>query len=196
MNYKDKYEKYLKKNKQLLFLLDDNTNNIDNLNNQIGGENDTKKNYLKKLHAIKETMKKKGFVFWFDDTGKVLSQGLNTTEAKNKIINQIKENREEWKDKIVTELVLGFSPDDLMDEDLGGLQITVDLNKVIVGKERISIQMKNKTNSLFKMRYTYKELKNFKISDLKKISLFVSDEVLKKIGGAKLFHYSDMEEYL
>lgn len=164
--------------------------------NMKGGslEEDNKK-YIKLLSAIKKKMESKGFVFWFDTEGNVISQGLNTTDAKNMIIKKIMKDKDAWKNKIVTELVIEFDKKNIMDEESGGLSITVDLNKIVFNGDKLSIQMKNTNNSLFSMCYKYDELHKFKPSDLKKISLFVSNEVLKKIG-LKIYHYSDIEDYI
>lgn len=183
INYKKKLEKYIEKNAQII-------NKI-----QVGNGND-KKVFLKKLFKIKETMKTKGFVFWFDIDGKIISKSNNTKNAKTQLLEKINKNTENWKNAIVTELVIEFDPDNVMDEELGGVQITVELNKIKYLGENISIQQKNKSNSLFTMRYKYDELNKFKPSDLKKISLFVSNEKLKKINPFKTYHYENMIEYL
>jgi hypothetical protein len=94
---------------------------------QSGGED--KKKYLKILHKIKEGLKTKGYVFWFDDKGKVLSQGLDTRSAKAGVVKKILEDKNRWKNAIITELVIEFDPSNIMDEDSGGLSISVDLNK-------------------------------------------------------------------
>lgn len=181
--WKVKYIKYIEKTNKLKEHLD-----------KSGGFNDNKK-YLKILHKIKEELKTKGYVFWFDDKGKVLAQGLDTKSAKAKIIKLITEDKTKWKNKIVTELVIEFDPKNIMDDETGGLSISVDLNKILLDGERLSIQMKNKDNSLFSMCYKYNELSLFKLSDLKKISLFVSNMTLKKINS-NIFHYEDILKYI
>lgn len=181
--WKAKYLKYKQKTDKLKQFLD-----------QSGGSNDTKK-YLKILQKIKEGLKTKGYVFWFDNKGKILVQGLDTKSAKAKMIKLIMEDKTKWNNTIITELVIEFDPKNIMDEETGGLSISVDLNKVVLDGDRLSIQMKNKDNSLFSMCYKYDELSLFKLSDLKKISLFVSDTTLKKIGS-NIFHYGDMLEYI
>lgn len=182
--WETKYLKYKRLNEQL--------------NKQLCGQNGGNVNenkYMTYLKKIKDTMKKKGYVFWFDTDGKVLAQGLDTTSAKNKIIKQINADKSAWKNKIVTELVIEFDKDNLMNKTSGGLSISVDLNRVVIMGEKVSIQMKNKENSLFSLCYSYDELSKFKPSDLKKISLFVSNETLKKIG-LNIFHYKDIVKYI
>lgn len=181
--YKVKYLKYKQKTEKIKQFLE-----------QSGGADDNKK-YLKILHKIKEGLKTKGYVFWFDDQGKILAQGLDTKSAKAKIVKLIMEDKTKWNNAIITELVIEFDPKNIMDEKSGGLSISIDLNKVILDGNRLSIQMKNKNNSLFSMCYKYDELSSFKLSDLKKFSLFVSNEKLKKFGS-DIFHYENMLEYI
>lgn len=178
-----KYLKYKQKTYKLKQYLD-----------QSGGSNDSKK-YLKILHKIKEGLKTKGYVFWFDDQGKVLAQGLDTKSAKAQVIKMIMNNKSDWNGATITELVIEFDPKNIMDEKSGGLSISIDLNKVVLDGDRLSIQMKNKNNSLFSMCYRYDELSSFKISDLKKFSLFVSNMTLKKFGS-DIFHYKNMLKYI
>lgn len=177
--WKQRYLKYKSKNESLIA--------------QIGGTNDEKK-YLKILNNIKEELKSKGYVFWFDVNGKVLAQGLTTQSAKTLMIKKINEDKNKWNNAIVTELVVEFDKKNIMDEESGGLSITVDLNRIKFNQDKLSIQMKNKTNSLFAMCYKYDELSKFKLRDLKKISLFVSNETLKKFKS-KTYSYSDIVEY-
>lgn len=181
--WKAKYLKYKQKTEKLKHFLE-----------QSGGSEDNKK-YLKILHKIKEGLKTKGYVFWFDDQGKVLAQGLDTKSAKANMVKVIMGDKTKWNSAIITELVIEFDPKNIMDEKSGGLSISIDLNKVILDGNRLSIQMKNKNNSLFSMCYKYDELSSFKLSDLKKFSLFVSNETLKKFGS-DIFHYEDMTEYI
>ena len=149
--------------------------------------------FLKKLHIIKTKLKERdSFVLWFDAQGKLLAKGLNTKDAKSSLLNLIIKNRMLWKNKIITEVVIEFDPDNIMEEALGGLQISINLNKIVFHDNSISIQQKNKTNSLFTLRYRYDELEHFKLSDLKKFALFVSNEELKTINPFKIYHYSDM----
>lgn len=186
-NWKNKYLFYKQKNNEL-------RNKINNLN-QFGGDDNDKSKYMKILKKIKEGLKTKGYVFWFDKTGKVLSQGLNSKEAKEKMVNIIVNDKEKWKNEIITELVIEFIPSDIMEENLGGLSISVDLNKIIMNGDKLSIQMKNKENSLFTMRYKYDELKLFKLSDLKKLSLFVSNETFKKFKS-DIYQYNQIVNFL
>lgn len=179
--WKAKYLKYKKKNLEYA--------NI----NLVGG--DDKKKYIKILYTIKEKLKTKGYVFWFDTDGNVISKGLDTKSAKAMLTKKILENKTDWKNKIVTELVIEFDQKNIMDENTGGLSISVDLNKIVFHGDKLSIQMKNKNNSLFSLCYKYDELHKFKLSDLKKISLFVSNETLKKIG-LKVFHYENIAEHI
>ena len=126
--WKFKYLKYKRK-----------INNI-NQSLQIGGENyDDKKKYLKTLLKIKEGLKTKGYVFWFDSQGKVIVQGLDTKSAKSKMIKLIVADKNKWKNEIVTELVIEFDPKNIMDEDSGGLSISVDLNKIVLNDDKLSI---------------------------------------------------------
>jgi len=166
------------------------------LNAQRGGKTDDSKiKYLKILNKIKEGLKTKGYVFWFDIQGNILSQGLDTKSAKTKIVKMITENKDKFKNAILTELVIEFDPSNVMDETSGGLSISVDLNKVIFDNDKLSIQMKNKQNSLLSLCYKYDELSSFKISDLKKISLFVSNETLNKLKS-DIYHYHEIKKYI
>ena len=154
------------------------------------------KKYLSKLFKIQESLKEKGFVIWFDATGKILVKALNSKTAHSKILNIIKNDIDNWKNQILTEVVIEFDPDEIMNESLGGLKITIELNKVIIHGEKISIQQKNKSNSLFELRYKYNELSNFKQSDLKKLSLMISNEVFEKISPFKSYHYEDIKDFI
>lgn len=203
--WKIKYLKY-KKKVDILKQYSENQNTNINLYQSGGKNNDEndnkhddtindKKKYLKTLLKIKEGLKTKGYVFWFDSAGKILAQGLDTKSAKSKIIKLISKDKNSWENLIITEVVIEFDPKNIMDETSGGLSISIDLNKVIVENDKLSIQMKNKNNSLFSMCYKYDELQSFKLSDLKKLSMFVSNETLKHFKS-DIYQYKDVLKYL
>lgn len=189
MNYINKYNKYSSKCNTI----------IDVLNNrkQHGGKKDfDKKVYIEKLYKIKEKVKKQGYVFWFDSEGKLLVKDLDDENAQNKMLGKIKKNIKKWENQIVTEVTIDFDKDKVMDKESGGLQIDVYINKVIINGKNISMQQKDENSSILTLYYSYDELDDFKMSDIKKIVLMMVNKKMKKVNAFKFYHYCDIEKYL
>ena len=160
--------------------------------NQLGGNNE----YIKKLHKIKEKIKKKGFGFWFDEDGKLISKNESIKNAHKKVVTMITNDKELWKNKILVEIKIDFHPDEILDEQSGGLELDINVNKVIIDGKNISIQQKDTVCSLMRLFYKYDELDNFKLTDLKKIALMFIDKKIKKTNPFKYYHYGDILKYI
>ena len=187
MEYQNKYNKYVSKC--------DTIANV--LNGQYGGKKEIdKETYIKKLFKIKEKVKKQGYVFWFDSDGKILVKDLDDENAQNKMLVKIKKDTEKWKNQTVTEVTIDFDKDNVMNKESGGLQIDVYINKIIINGKNISMQQKDDTNSIMTLYYSYDELDNFKMSDIKKIVLMMVNKKIKKVNAFKFYHYDDIEKYL
>lgn len=188
MNYKTKYLKYVEKNNAL--------NNIILNTNQVGGKKD-EEYYKKKLLKIKEKTKKKGYVYIFDEDGKLISRGLNISEAEAPILKKIKKNPIEWNNKILCYILIKFIPDDVMNSESGGLDLSIDVNKIIVVNSHVSIPIRDDKSSLIRLFYKYDELDFFQLNDLKKIALVAINRNLGKIiNPFEFYHYKDIEKKL
>lgn len=154
-----------------------------------------KNNYLKKLHKIKEKLMKKGFGFWFDADGKLMSMNVDINKAKDKVVKIIKKDVEDWKNKILLEINITIRPDDIMDKKTGGLELSIRLSKVSINNKNISIEIYDEKRSLMRLFYDNNELDKFKLSDLKEIALLFLNKKIKKTNPFKYYHYDDIVSY-
>lgn len=177
--FEDKYIKYVNKIKL-----------------QTGGSKKDKNYYLQKLLDIQKKIKEKGYVYWFDEEGKLLACDTYDTKAREKILKQIKKNKDDWAGKITVTIIISLDSKEIMDEETGGLELKIRVNKTIYNGSSISIPARDEEASLMKLYYKYDELKKFKLSDLKKIAIFMGQMKMKYIDPFKFYHYKDIKKYL
>jgi hypothetical protein len=93
------------------------------------------------------------------------------------------------------EVTIDFDKNNVMDNESGGLQIDVYINKIIMNGKNVSIQQKDNSHSILTLFYSYDELDHFKMSDIKKIVLMMINKKMKKVSPFKYYHYCDIEKY-
>lgn len=193
MSYYEKYLKYKKKCEKM----------EDIINVQNGGKSDVNRkdninieDYINKLKKIEKKVKDKGTIFWFDTNGRLLSKGTLYNTTKKEIVKKIKKDKNKWNDETLCRINIKFNADDLMNKKTGGIDISVDVNKVYIDGNFLSINQKNKDNSLLRLFYRYDELDDFKLTDMKKIALIMINLDMKKVNALKFYHYCDIKKYL
>lgn len=192
-DYKIKFNKYHNKCKYFEKMLD--------ITYQQKGGKLNEGDYIEQLEEIEKIIKKKGSVFWFDEELKILSKSNSETKARDEIVKKIKKNTKKWSDKLLCKIVINFDYENIMDKKTGGLDISVEVNKVNVyenneGIEKLLINQRDRHNSLLRLFYKYDELTMFDINDLKKIADMMINNKMKKIGSLKYYSYSDIEKFV
>ena len=182
--------KYLKYNKMCVDL----ENKL--LIKQMGGKGCDAEYYLKKFAKIEKDTKKKGTIFWFGEDGKLLSKANTFKESEKPILKKIKKGEDEWNGKILCRIDIKFIEDDVMDEKSGGIDVSVEVDRIYIKNGVLSIQQKEVKNCLLRLFYKYDELDNFTLSDMKNIALMMIDNKMKKVSSLKFYHYEDIEKYL
>ena len=136
--------------------------------------------------------------FWSltPSSGKLLTKDIDDEKANKKIIKKIIEDKNKWENEILAEALIDFYPKYILDNDKGGISITINVNKVIFNGNKISIQQRDKDKSIITIYYKEDELKYFKLSELSKIVLIMINNKMKKVNPFKNYHYSDIKKYL
>lgn len=192
-DYINKFIKYKKKCNYIEKIL---------FSQQTGGDkNNHIKKYTEKLEKIEEKVKKKGRVFWFDENLKLIVKSNSESKAKNEILKKIEKNIDKWENETLCCIVINFDFDNVLDEKSGGIDISVEINKVTSyednkNNKQIILSQKNRKHSILRLFYKYDELNKFDISDLKKIADMMMQKKMPNVGALKFYHYSDIEDFL
>ena len=171
MNYQEKYEKY-------------------KLKNMTGGGDKDK--YLKKLLMLKEKIKQKGFSFWFDSEGHILSKHVSDTDAKRKVLKKINSDYESYDGNIIAKIDINFLPEEILSDEQGGLELNIEVYKIGKEGKNISLSLRDENRSLMRVYYKYDELKKFKMSHLKSLAVALINKKIKKVNAFKFYHYDDV----
>lgn len=156
----------------------------------------TEEKQLTLLKKIAEAVDKNGRYRWYDsEMNKLVSQ--NTPEKAMKLIGKkIKENRKKWEGQTVVEAYVNYYPDEIMNDKRGGIAIIVEVSQVLYNGNNLTLDMKNKKNSMITIFYNKKELKQFKYAHIKKVVQFMLNETYDKISMLKDYQFSDIKDDL
>jgi hypothetical protein len=172
----DYYKKYLKYKSKYLY------------RQQSGGKKTS-------LNSIIIKLNKKGYTYWLDENGKILTKNTDASKAKKTILKKIKKDNDEYKNKILIEVQYDIIDKDntsLRDGIIGPVEVVVSVNTVKIRKDGISIQgIKN--NDLLRFYYFEKDLAKFKLNDMKKIATEMVN-TKKNVDPLKYYSYRDIHK--
>lgn len=188
LKYKAKYYDLLNKNLLNTNLLN---KNLLNKNTQYGGtEKQTLKDVITKLN-------KKGYFYWLDPSGKILSKNADSNKAKQAILKKIKKNPTEWENKILINIKYALIPDDnklLEANKIGPIEVIIELIKVDLHGKDIALARTNK-NDLLRFYYFPDDIHRFKLNDVKKYAQwFAINDV--DIDGLKYYKFKEVRKML
>jgi len=175
-NYKEKYIKYKTKYLQLCSSF---------YGEQFGGDIEDSEN---DIQQVKDIIKEKGKVFWYNSSGKLLVNSGSDTKGKKDVLDIIKNEKSKYLNKNLIDVKIAiWEKNKSVPAPIGLIISVTTVNEV---NNKIALNIRDKSNSYI---HIYLEPEQFNLSHIKKIVKAVLD---KKLEDGIDYTYKDIKKYI